>query len=188
MTQRGLSLIEVLLSLSVLALVGWFSVPSWQQYRANTLLQTTAQELMSAIQLARSEAIAHNAPVLLIPQGQPAQWHLGWRVFVDRDLSGTYSANDHLLHEHGPLPLAMQLVGNGMMAEQPSYLRYDASGFAKYKHGAFGATTLTLGFCHSPCSGTTAAFDPMRRIKIAATGRLRVCNPHTDASCTSSLD
>lgn len=61
--KKGFTLIELLVTLAVLAIVMAFAVPSFQQLIANNRLSTEVNTLVSALQLARSEAVKRGTEV-----------------------------------------------------------------------------------------------------------------------------
>ena len=93
--ECGLSLIELMLALAVLAIVLSLGVPSMQGLVDGTRLRAQAHRLVTAINLARSEAILRNQPVSLCPSAMAStgtarcsgDYAGGWIVFsnVDRD-------------------------------------------------------------------------------------------------------
>ncbi|MNL63807.1 hypothetical protein D3C87_1879730 [compost metagenome] len=75
---------------------------------------------------------------------------------------------------------------SGTAGENPSYLLFDGSGFAKNKTGGFGANTVQIR--RNDVASTQ--YREIRRIKVAKTGRVRVCTPQSgsDATCKDSGD
>jgi type IV fimbrial biogenesis protein FimT len=63
--ERGLTLIEMLAALAVLAIVAGLSTGSWQSMVGKLRLQSVAQELAADVQLARSTAVAQHRAVRL---------------------------------------------------------------------------------------------------------------------------
>lgn len=61
--KNGFTLIELLVTLAVLAIVLTFAVPSFQQLINNNRLTTEVNTLVSALQLARSEAVNRGTEV-----------------------------------------------------------------------------------------------------------------------------
>lgn len=65
--SRGFTLLELLVTLAVLAIVLGLAVPSFQGIIQRNRLTAATNELVAAIQLARAEAIRRNRQVVLCP-------------------------------------------------------------------------------------------------------------------------
>lgn len=61
--QRGLSLVECAIATTIVMLVAGFVLPSFDQLRQRRQLESTAAQLETDLQLARSEAVARNESV-----------------------------------------------------------------------------------------------------------------------------
>lgn len=61
--KKGFTLLELMVTLAVLAIVIGLAVPSFQQMIINNRLNTEVNTLVSALQLARSEAVKRGAEV-----------------------------------------------------------------------------------------------------------------------------
>ena len=77
--ERGFTLIELMTTLTVLAIMLGIAVPSFRNFIAAQKVKTAAYELVSSMMLARSEAVKRNSPVLVTP-GSAAAWAGGWAV------------------------------------------------------------------------------------------------------------
>lgn len=73
-TQRGFSLIELLIAIAVLAITLALSMPSYRTWIQNTKIRNTAESFQNGLQLARNEAVRLNAPVQFALAGT------GWTV------------------------------------------------------------------------------------------------------------
>lgn len=62
-SNRGFSLIELMVTVVVLAIVASFAIPSFRELIANTQIRTTAESIRNGLQIARSEAVKRNATV-----------------------------------------------------------------------------------------------------------------------------
>lgn len=75
----GFSLVELLITLAVAAILLTLAVPSFQDYMANQRVRSASADLVSALNLARSEAVKRAADVSVVPT---AGWANGWVVKV----------------------------------------------------------------------------------------------------------
>ena len=66
-SERGFTLIELLLVLSVLAVIATIAAPSMRSLLQVNYLRLESGRLLTALNLARSEAIMRNEPVSLCP-------------------------------------------------------------------------------------------------------------------------
>ena len=78
--QRGFTLIELLVLVAILGVVATIAVPSFSRIIESNQLTTTGNDLVGALNLARSEAVRMGAPVSLVPAGS---FTAGYRVVDD---------------------------------------------------------------------------------------------------------
>lgn len=87
---RGFTLIELIVTLAVLAIVVAIAAPSFNSMIANSRTSSMTSELTAALNFARSEAIKRVKPVSVCPSSDgascltSADWPKGWMVFVDK--------------------------------------------------------------------------------------------------------
>jgi type IV fimbrial biogenesis protein FimT len=77
-TTRGFTLIELVIAVSVLALLATLAIPMYASIVASNRTRAAAYSLVSALTLARSEAVKRNVPVSVLPLG--GGWQAGWEV------------------------------------------------------------------------------------------------------------
>jgi type IV fimbrial biogenesis protein FimT len=79
---RGFTLIEVLVVMTVIAIVASIAVPSFSSFVADQRARSAASDLMTAILSARSEAIKRNSNVTItaLTAGGATTWGAGWLV------------------------------------------------------------------------------------------------------------
>ena len=65
--NRGFTLIELMMVLTVLGAMMAFAVPSFKDYQRNAALTNTANTLVSSVYRARSEAMKGGLPAILMP-------------------------------------------------------------------------------------------------------------------------
>lgn len=87
MSQKGFTLIELMVALAVLAILLGIAVPSFSSMLRDSRATTLASELQGALQLARSEAIKRRQSVVICRRkpGESicengADWADGWLV------------------------------------------------------------------------------------------------------------
>jgi type IV fimbrial biogenesis protein FimT len=77
---RGVTLVELLTVIVVLAVFAIIAMPSFNQLNADQRVKMAAMDLFTSLLRARSEAIKQNTDVTLSPAGS---WADGWAVAVD---------------------------------------------------------------------------------------------------------
>lgn len=75
--SRGFTLVELMIAIALLAILVGIALPFYQDTIADQRNRTAANELHSALVLARSEAVKRNAQITLSPVGT---WAVGWRI------------------------------------------------------------------------------------------------------------
>jgi type IV fimbrial biogenesis protein FimT len=179
----GFTLIELMVTIAIAAILLMVAAPSFVTMKRNSELTSAANSFVAAVNAARGEAMKRGANALIVPAG--ADWNTGWNVFVDADnaRNGVLDATDPVVQRQPALASYFSVTGSGTAAASPAYVLFDASGYAKTKTAGFGALTLTIA--RNDVTGTEQT-DQTRRIVIARTGRARACKPATDATCTAN--
>ena len=146
--QRGTTLVEQLAVMSIIGICASLALPGLQGLVADAKRTATVNELLVAVQLARSEAIKRRQPIALCPSkdaascsGKLADWSRGWIVFVnqDEDAPPVADPGEPLLLQGGPAKGGQTLVVNraafafkpfGMRSTNGSFVVCDARGGA----------------------------------------------------------
>ena len=164
---RGFTLIELMVTVSIAAIVLTLGVPSYTRMIENNRMSTQTNEFVGFLNLARSEAVKRGTRVTVCKSSDGAtcsgsgDWEQGWIVFVD-------SNNNATADEGAPIAVHSDLgdsslSGNSAVA---SYVSFVGAGVTQLVSGAFQAGTFTL------CPGL-ADVDG-RSIVVSRTGRLTV--------------
>ena len=82
--NRGLTLIELMMTLVILTIVMMMAAPSFRTYLANQNVKGTTHKLIAVIRYARSEAVNRNANVSVV--AADGGWADGWRVVEGVDV------------------------------------------------------------------------------------------------------
>ncbi|WP_244857245.1 pilus assembly FimT family protein [Aromatoleum bremense] len=87
---EGFTLIEMMITLAVAAILLGLSVPSFKSLLENNRAASTANDLLASLQYARSEAVKRAKPAFLCPSTNgetcidgDTDWHVGWIVVAD---------------------------------------------------------------------------------------------------------
>lgn len=93
--QKAFTLIELMVTMSVLAVIIGMAVPSFSGIVANNRSASLGEELNSVLNVARSEALKRSNRVSICASSDgisclaAGKWNKGWLVFVDTALSDT---------------------------------------------------------------------------------------------------
>ena len=183
--SRGFTLVELMVTISILAILMMLATPSFVSFLRSSELTSTTNTLMAAMNAARGEAMKRGAFAMVVPQ-DGANWHSGWIVFVDKDLSQSFDVTkDEVVLSQPALPDYLTISGNGNAGASPPYVLYNGSGYSRDTSGAFGALAFTLSRNDVPSNQVIAM---TRRLIVANTGRARTCRPTSasDATCAAT--
>ncbi len=92
--SRGVTLLELMIGITVLAILTAFAVPGFTNFTLKTRVTAASNDLVTALNLARSEALRSSAPAVACASNDGAgcsdttDWARGWIVFADADGDG----------------------------------------------------------------------------------------------------
>ena len=159
---RGFTLIELIVVLSIAAINSALAAPSFAEMIRNHRLTTQANDILSQLYYARSEAIRRGVQVSIRSTSNiNSDWTSGWQIFADADADGQFdNGTDVLLRVREPLDGNYTLTsGNNYQ----TWLAYLPSG---YPAAGLGNDTFTL------CAGNDA--NRARTITVNNTGRASI--------------
>jgi type IV fimbrial biogenesis protein FimT len=169
--SAGLTLIELLITVAVLAILIAAGVPSFRELLKNTEITAQANELLTAIHFARSEALKRARPVSICRSSDGttcgSDWQDGWLVFVDGNAAGSTSASvgEALRAWSGP-SLGMTVEGTDSQTPLPAFIRVLPSGAVDAE---ILPTAATFKLRPDSCSGSQG-----RDLVLLTTGRAAV--------------
>lgn len=100
---RGATLIETLLALCIAGVLLSSAIPSFRGALERERLTAATNELVLAVNLARSEATSRRTRAALAPL-MGANWASGWHVFVDANDNGRLDAAETVLRSFDRVP------------------------------------------------------------------------------------
>lgn len=170
-THSGFTLIELMITLVLVAILATIGVPSFVNFIANNRLTVQANELVSALNLARSESIKRNLRVTVCRSangtGCGGTWNNGWIVFVDEGTAATVDGGDEVLRVYSSA---------GSSATLTAVVPSTTTAVNAVQFQGIGLTTrVEFTLTDANCSG-----DQRRIIDVGASGRIST----TRASCS----
>lgn len=174
----GVTLLELLMVLSLAAIVMATAMPSVQELLQRLRLRTAVSDLCSAIDLTRTQALARGAPVLLAPRDPGGvDWKQGWVVFIDANGNRRPDPSEQWLLQQGPVADGIVIHSSFSSGAAPFYLAYNGAGRSCNAANSLAAHWGTLSLSQG---------QNVRHIKINMLGRVRVCDPQLQASGCSA--
>lgn len=163
-TQNGFSLIELIVTMAIAAIVLGFGVPTFRGVVADNGMVSNANRFVASINLARSTAVRYQRNAVICASSNYNQatptcdagtdWSNGWIVYVDKDRDGAVDSDEVVAVNE---PFADNTT---FSAGAVSSFSYDARGFVN------NGDNLTL------CDNRSGEMG--RQIRINAAGRVSV--------------
>lgn len=160
---RGFTVIELLITLSIIGIGLTLGLPSLQTFIQTSKLNAAASDMQAALARARLEAIARNTFVTVEPLA--TGWASGYKIFLNPNNNTSWTTAS-----------AAGALGTGTSVVTPTIIGQGASSSAS---GVLWPTTA----CDASTSLTYVTFDVTGRPRAATTG---VAQTGRIAACTVS--
>lgn len=128
--KNGFTLIELMVTLSVAAILLTVAVPNFIMFTQNGRLASQSNELVTILNYARSEAVKGGQRVTVCSRATDTScsgatnWDNGFLVFVDPNGSGTVDVGEV------PLQVRPAMDGNNTLRSGQARITFQANGFS----------------------------------------------------------
>ena len=116
--NNGFTLIELMITLVVVIILVAIAAPSFTSMIRENRAATQANNLLSSLQVARSEAINRGVQVSIRSRSGNSVWEDGWRIFTDWDGDGVFDGDldekDCSVDGQDCLLMEQQALGNNI--------------------------------------------------------------------------
>jgi len=163
-TQRGLTLIEAMITLAIAAILLTWAVPSLQDFITRNRMSTEVNNFVAALYVARSESVKRLQNISLCPSTTPpncvsdSTWHQGWILFSN--VNGT----NVVIQQNPALP-----GDRFRITSNRNVITFNPSGQS--------GTNDTFTFCD------TGGIANTRRVVLSPEGRVRTERLTTSGGC-----
>jgi type IV fimbrial biogenesis protein FimT len=195
--QRGLSLIELMITIAVFGITLGLAVPSYQVWIQNTQIRNAADSIKNGLQIARNEALRRNQTVEFILTGDnptvanvdtinPGNAGPNWMVRVFQT-TGNNQAQDYI-QGRPAAESSVNAVFSTAAAGNQDTIQFSPLGRANFFVGtaptpstlASGDLWLDVSNSAGTCKSNGGALRCLR-IVVSPGGRLRSCDPNLAA-------
>jgi type IV fimbrial biogenesis protein FimT len=176
----GFTLIELMVTVSVLAILLAIAIPSFQQTIASTRLSTATNDLYASLAQARSDAIRQGVRMTVCKSSDSTScttgtstWSAGWLTVVDATrttATPSVDSGETVTYVTQATDSSIVILGGTTVAD---YVSFSPDGRSKEISGAFQAGRLRV------CSSSKALDDDSRArdVVINIAGRMTIEKP-----------
>lgn len=164
--QHGFTLIELMITIALAAILMLVAVPSFVQFQRNAQLSDAVSNFISAANTARANAMKQGLNTYLVPNVAGTGWSSGWMVYADSNWNQAFDlGTDEVILRHEALSPTVTVDGSGL----PGYMMFNGSGYPRLNSGGFGAGKVVMSNI-SPRSSS---------IILDSAGRVRSCKTNS---------
>ena len=157
-SQRGVTLLELIIVLVIVAVLAAVAGPSFQDTIKRNRKLYTLEDTLALLSYARTEAVTRSLAVTVCPSADQqncaggTDWSVGVMAFIDNGAGGG-TANDQILNgQEQPLRIISN-VRNGVEVIGPNFFAFDGDG------GLPAATTIQICDDDGPTAASAAVLN-----------------------------
>jgi type IV fimbrial biogenesis protein FimT len=159
MRNHGFTIIELMITVLIVAILAAVAVPGFRDFIGNTRVTGATNDLVTALNVARSEALQRGMPVAVCSSTNQSTcagsntWTTGWIAFTDN--SGVAGVRDGAGVSADALVQSWPgLRGDMSATANANFVRYEVTGTITPPIGAAsGAAAVTIDIKQTGCSG-----------------------------------
>lgn len=172
--QAGFTLLELIVTVTVLAVLLGVGIPSFNSTIASSQLTSQANRILTALNAARMEAVKRNTQAIICTSANGTacngtSWASGWLIFMDANKNETLDDGEPIFAKAEAMT-NVSATGNAPVA---SKVVFQADGTV------LGVSNGTIRVCKP----TTAVSENARDIVINAGGRARIERKALSGAC-----
>ncbi len=168
--QKGVTLYELLITLLVVGVVLTLGLPNMVEFRQNGRLTATANDLIAAFQLARTESARAKDNITICASKQPmsstpacdGDWDEGYIVFVDSDGDIVRDNTEGVLRRHEAAQTGVELA----VAGDATFFSYGPTGLGRGDVGG-NASLTQIVMCDKRGNTTAAGGNSAARLFVS---------------------
>jgi len=158
----GFTIVELLVTVVIAAMLLAYALPNFREIAVRNNVTEINNQIVQALNLARSEAVRRGAQVEVTSVGNVAKWNSGWKVIPDANFNGTFDSTEISVNSGASIP-----TGYGVCAKSSGSSGVCGDGTVVFDPtGALKCSTKLDINVNRPDSNTTLS----KHITISATG------------------
>jgi type IV fimbrial biogenesis protein FimT len=138
MREHGFTLLELLITLTILVILLTVGLPSFSQQIQNSKTRTFTLELMQAVQQTRTLAVSKNQRATLRNFGR---WENGWELFLDKNNNGLRDDDEVLVFQKNQRLTSVITAPGDPVSE---YVSFIGTGVGRRINGALQMATINI--------------------------------------------